>query len=73
MTENMQVTCLLDRYWDPATMDYAGTEKSGTLVDISMQSTEEDSGKLIPVGIVVLDDNTFQSVPMEFIKKAATN
>lgn len=73
MTENMQVTCLLDRYWDPATMDYAGTEKSGTLVDISMQSAEEDSGKLIPVGIVVLDDNTFQSVPMEFIKKAATN
>ena len=38
MTENMQVTCLLDRYWDPATMDYAGTEKSGTLIDISMQS-----------------------------------
>ena len=73
MTENMQVTCLLDRYWDPATMDYAGTEKSGTLVDISMQSAEEDSGKLIPVGIVVRDDNTFQSVPMEFIKKAATN
>lgn len=73
MTENMQVTCLLDRYWDPATMDYAGTEKSGTLIDISMQSAEEDSGKLIPVGIVVLDDNTFQSVPMDFIKKAAAN
>lgn len=73
MTENMQVTCLLDRYWDPATMDYAGTEKSGTLIDISMQSAEEDSEKLIPVGIVVLDDNTFQSVPMDFIKKAAAN
>ena len=73
MTENMQVTCLLDRYWDPATMDYAGTEKSGTLIDISMQSAEEDSGKLIPVGIVVLDDNTFQSVPMDFIKKTAAN
>ena len=73
MTENMQVTCLLDRYWDPATMDYAGTEKSGTLIDISMQSAEEDSGKLIPVGIVVLDDNTFQSVPMDVIKKAAAN
>lgn len=73
MTENMQVTCLLDRYWDPAIMDYAGTEKSGTLIDISMQSAEEDSEKLIPVGIVVLDDNTFQSVPMDFIKKAAAN
>lgn len=73
MTENMQVTCLLDRYWDPATMDYAGTEKSGTLIDISMQSAEEDPGKLIPVGIVVLDDNTFQSVPMDFIKKTAAN
>lgn len=69
MTESIQVTCLLDRYWDPASMDYAGTQKTGTLIDVSMQSSEEDSEKLIAVGIVVLDDNTFQSVPMEFIKK----
>lgn len=69
MTESIPVTCLLDRYWDPATMDYAGTEKSGTLIDISVQNAEEDPGKLIPVGIVVLEDNTFQSVPMNFITK----
>lgn len=73
MTENIQVTCLLDRYWDPATMDYAGTEKAGILVDVSVESSETDSGKIIPVGIVVLDDNTFHSVPMEFIKKTAVN
>jgi hypothetical protein len=73
MTENIRITCLLDRYWDSATLDYAGTEKSGVLIDISMQSAEEDPDKLIPIGIVVLDDNTFHSVPMEFIKKATAN
>ena len=73
MTENIRITCLLDRYWDPATLDYAGTEQSGVLIDISMQSAVEDSAKLIPVGIVVLDANTFHSVPMACIKKATAN
>ena len=65
MTETIPVTCLLDRYWDPETLDYAGTEKS----DISVQSDQTDSDKFVPVGIVMLEDNTFQSVPMEYIKK----
>ena len=39
-------------------------------VEIATQSAEEDAGRLIPVGIVLMDDNTFQSVPMEFLKKA---
>lgn len=69
MTDNIPVTCLLDRYWDPATLEFAGTEKSGTLIDVSVQSVEDGTGGVVPVGIVVLDDNTFQSVPMEFIKK----
>lgn len=69
MTETIPVTCLLDRYWDPETLDYAGTEKSGTLIDISVQRDQTDSDKFVPVGIVMLEDNTFQSVPMEYIKK----
>ena len=71
MTE-IRVTCLLDRYWDPAEKVYSGTEYTGTLIDISTQSDEEHSGNLFPVGIVLLDDNTFQSVPMKKIKKATT-
>ncbi len=69
MTENIQVKCLLDRYWDPAAKKYAGTEKNGTLIDITMASDEEDSSRAIAVGIVLLEDNTFASVPMEFITK----
>ncbi len=70
MTESVRVACLLDRYWDPAEKAYAGVEKVGTLLEIATQSAEEDAGRLIPVGIVLMDDNTFQSVPMEFLKKA---
>ena len=69
MDANIQVTCLLDRSWNPATREFEGTEYNGTLIDISMGSSEEDSGKLVPIGIVLLDDDTFHSVPMEFIRK----
>ncbi len=72
MTENIQVTCLTDRYWDPVEKTYNGTEKSGTLIELSLQSTEENAEKLIPVGIVVLSDNLFQAIPVEFIKKTTT-
>ena len=68
MTE-IRVTCLLDRSWDPVTKAFSGTEYPGSLIAISTQSSEEHSGELIPVGIVALDNNTFASVPMEFIKK----
>lgn len=69
MTENIQVKCLLDRYWSSATKEYCGTEKNGTLIDFSMQSAEEDSSRAIPVGIVILEDNSLVSVPVEFITK----
>ncbi len=69
MTENIQVKCLLERYWNPAEKEYCGTEKNGTLIDISMQSDEEDSSRAVPVGIVILEDNSFVSVPVEFITK----
>lgn len=69
MTENIRVTCLIDRYWDPETMSYDGTESAGTLIEISVQSAEADSGKISTVGVVMLDDGTFQSIPIEFIQK----
>ena len=68
MTE-IRVVCLLDRYWDPTEKSFKGTEHSGQMIDISVQTDDDTSGGLIPVGIVLLDDGTFQSVPMEFIKK----
>ncbi len=73
MTKDLPVICLMDRYWSPSEMDYTGVEKKGTLLDISTQSAEDDVQKLIPVGIVLLEDNTMASVPMAFIKKAETN
>lgn len=68
MTE-MKVSCLLDRYWDPKAKSFGGTEGVGQLIEISVQSCEDRSGGLIPVGIVLLEDGTLQSVPMEFIQK----
>lgn len=68
----IQVTCLVDRYWSPAAKAYKGTEEHGTLIDIITQSSEEDIDQMIPVGIVVLDDGTFQAVPVEFIKKTSS-
>lgn len=73
MTEKIQVKCLLDRYWNPATKEYEGAEKNGTLIDISMQSADEDSSRAIPVGIVILEDNSLVSVPVEFITKTIEN
>ena len=71
MDTNIQVTCLLDRSWNPSSMEFEGTECDGTLIHISMGSSEDEAGELIPLGIVLLDDNTFQCVPMEFIRKKA--
>lgn len=69
MTENIPVKCLMDRYWDPSDKKFNGTEKSGTLISITMASADDDSGKAIAVGVVLLDDNTFASVPVEYITK----
>lgn len=67
MTENIRVTCLIDRYWDPALKEFDGATASGLLIDTVSQSDEANAGKLIPAGIVKMDDGTFQSIPMEFI------
>lgn len=69
MTQDIQVQCMVDRFWDPATLKFNGNWVSGTLIDISTQTADDNSNDLIPVGIVLLNDNTFISVPVEFIKK----
>ena len=69
MTQDIQVRCMIDRFWGPEIRQYDGMWVEGTLIDITTQSTDDNSGKLIPVGIVLLDDNTFQSVPMEFVTR----
>lgn len=74
MTENIAVTCLIDRYWDTAARKFNGTEKNGTLIAISMQSDEDDPSFAISVGIVLFEDNSFECVPLEFItKRTETN
>ena len=66
MTTEIPVSCAISRYWIPEKIDREGDSMDGTLIDISTQTAE--NGKLIPVGIVLLDDeNTFHSVPMEFM------
>ena len=69
MTHNIPVQCLINRFWDPLTKDWDGDTAFGTLIDISTQSADDNSGKLTPVGIVVLETDAFYSVPIEFITK----
>jgi len=65
MAHYLQVKCLISRFWDPDIKDWDGTLASGTLIDISTQSDEDNHDRTIPVGIVVLDDGNFEAVPIE--------
>ena len=67
MTNYLHVQCLTNRYWDPETKDWGGTITTGTLIEISTQSDEGNNDRIIPVGIVVLEDGTFEAVPTKFI------
>ena len=69
MIESIRVSCLIDRLWDSSTKQYDGTHATGTMIDVSVQSCEDDYDVFAPVGIVLMDNGTFQSVPMEFITK----
>jgi len=69
MAQDIHVSCLINRYWDPSALYWDGEMVTGTLLEISTQTAEDDSSKFIPVGIVLLEDGTFQSVPVEFIYK----
>ena len=75
MTEPILVTCQIDRCWAPEKVTLEGEQiedtcVEGELLEITTQSAPDNPGKLIPVGIVVLEDGTFQSVPVEFIRMA---
>ena len=67
--ESIRVTCLLDRSWDITAKECIGTQKAGLLLDTA---SEEEDGKPVPTGIVLLDDGAFASVPLEFIRKETT-
>ena len=67
--ESIRVTWLLDRSWDITAKEYIGTQKAGLLLDTA---SEEEDGKTVPTGIVLLDDGAFASVPLEFIRKETT-
>lgn len=69
MTQDIKVQCMVDRFWDTTLLAFNGTWVNGTLIDISTQSAEDKHEKIIPVGIVLLDDKSLISVPVEFIKK----
>lgn len=69
VTQDIPVRCLLNRSWNISTREWDGDWVNGTLIEISTQTAQDDYSKHVPVGIVLLDDNTFQCVPMEFIIK----
>jgi len=69
MTQEYQVSCLINRAWEISIQDWEGDWVNGTLIDVSTQSDEANPGKIVPVGIVLFDDGSFQSVPMDFIQK----
>ena len=63
----------------PVSCTVEGAEVNGILVDISTQTLDDSFGKIIPVGIILLDgnndpniDGAFRSVPMEFITRKNT-
>ena len=67
--QSIEVKCLIERSWSIAKREWVGREVSGTLIDITTQSAEDNSGKLIAAGVISLSNGTFVCVPMEFITK----
>ena len=65
------VTCIINRFWDTENLVYDGDSVTGELIEFSTQTDEHNPGKIIPVGIVLLDDGSFLSVPVEFITNTA--
>jgi len=67
MAHNIPVNCLMERTWDTVDRAWDGVLDPGILIDFSTQTADDNSGKIIPVGIVLLEDDTIQSLPLEFI------
>lgn len=64
---NIQVKCLINRSWDMSNWDWIGDEVVGTLIDVSTQTMPDAT--IAPVGIIMLEDGSFESIPMDFIQK----
>ena len=69
MTHNISVRCLINRSWNIATRTWVGETINATLIDVSTQTADDNSGDLVPVGIVITETGAFYSVPVEFITK----
>ena len=71
MTHNIPVKCTITKTWNLLdSSKWESSDVDGVLIDISTQSSEDNSGRIIPVGIVILNGyNTFECIPMEFITK----
>jgi len=67
MKHNIPVTCLIDRSWNPRTKEWEGRTIGGTLVEFIAQSAEDNFGRLTTVGVVILESDAIESVPVEFI------
>jgi len=63
---NIPVKCTINRFWDTTDLKWRGETVYGTLITVSTLAADDI---LVPVGIILLDNNTFESVPMEFIEK----
>jgi len=67
MAHNIPVSCLVDRYWDPVCKEWEGNMAPGTLIDFSTRTSDDNPGRIVPVGIVLLEDDSILCVPLEFI------
>jgi len=67
MKHNIPVECLTDRSWNSRTRIWEGTTVTGTLIDFTAESAEDNWSKLITVGVVLLESNAIESIPLEFI------
>ena len=77
MAESIPVSCKINRCWDTVGKEFDGDDAEGELIAFTVQSADDDNSKIIPAGIVVLDENqslgieegTMKSVPVEFITR----
>jgi len=67
MSHYYSVECLIDRSWNHMAKAWEGSVISGILIDFATQSAEDNSGKLMPVGIVRLETGKLECIPLDFI------
>lgn len=67
MKHNIPVECLIDRSWNPRTKIWDGKIVTGTLIDFTVESADDNLSKLITVGVALLESGALISIPLEFI------